>query len=44
MRRYEELRADSEEWASYQAEARLTDNVAGDGLLDVSAEYSEPPR
>jgi hypothetical protein len=44
MRRYEELRADSDEWASYQAEARLTDNVAGDGLPDARAEYLEPPR
>ena len=43
MRRYEELRADSAEWASYQAEARLTDNAAGDGLPDARAEYSEPP-
>ena len=41
MQRYEELRADPEEWASYQAEARLTDNVAGDGLPDAREEYPE---
>lgn len=41
MRRYEELRADPREWASYQAEARLTDNVAGEGLPDASEEYPE---
>lgn len=40
-RRYEELRADPEEWASYQAEARLTDNVAGDGLPSATEEYPE---
>jgi phage protein D len=44
IRRYEELRADPAEWASYQAEARLTDNAAGDGLPDARAEYSEQPR
>jgi hypothetical protein len=33
--RYEELRSDPEEWASYQAELRLTDNVAGEGLPDA---------
>lgn len=43
MRRYEELRADPDEWASYQAEAQLTDNTAGDGLPDASAEYPEQP-
>jgi hypothetical protein len=41
MRRYEELRADPEEWASYQAEARLTDQAAGDGLPDAGEEYPE---
>jgi phage protein D len=41
MRRYEELRADPEEWASYQAEAQLTDNVAGEGLPDAREEYPE---
>jgi hypothetical protein len=44
MRRYEELRVDPDEWASYQAEARLTDNTAGDGLPDAREEYPEPPR
>jgi hypothetical protein len=39
--RYEELRADPEEWASYLAEGRLTDNVAGDGLPDARDEYPE---
>jgi hypothetical protein len=41
MRRYAELRADPDEWASYQAEARLTDNVAGEGLASASEEYPE---
>ena len=29
---YDRLRADEQEWASYRAEARLTDNAAGDWL------------
>ena len=41
MRQYEKLRADPEEWASYQAEARLTDNVAGKGLGDAREEFPE---
>lgn len=41
MRRYEELRADPEEWATYQTEARLTDNVAGERLPDAPEEYPE---
>lgn len=41
MRRYEELRADPDEWASYQAEGRLTDNVAGGSLPDAGEEYPE---
>ncbi len=41
MQRYEELRADPEEWAGYQAEARLTDQVVGDGLPDAGEEYPE---
>lgn len=41
MQRYEELRADPQEWASYQAEARLTDDAAGDGLPDAQEEYPE---
>jgi hypothetical protein len=40
-RRYEELRADPEEWASYMAEARLTDAVAGETLPASSDEYPE---
>lgn len=44
MRRYEELRADPEEWASYQAEARLTDNAVGDALPDATEEYPEYSR
>lgn len=41
IRRYEELRADPDEWASYQAELRLTDNAAGDGLPSARDEYPE---
>lgn len=41
MRRYEEMRADPEEWAGYRAEAQLTDQVAGDSLPDASDEYPE---
>ncbi len=41
IRRYEELRADPQEWAGYQAEARLTDEAAGDGLPDARKEYPE---
>jgi hypothetical protein len=41
MRRYEELRADPLEWASYQGEARLTDNVAGERLPGAEEEYPE---
>lgn len=41
MARYEELRADPAEWASYSAEARLTDNAAGDGLPPARDEYPE---
>ncbi|MFC0862248.1 hypothetical protein ACFHYQ_08065 [Sphaerimonospora cavernae] len=44
MRRYEELRADPEESAGYRAEARLTDNAAGDGLPDAGEEYPEYSR
>ncbi|MGH3813480.1 MAG: type II toxin-antitoxin system PemK/MazF family toxin [Pseudonocardiaceae bacterium] len=29
MHRYEQLRADPDEWASYRAETHLTDNAAG---------------
>jgi hypothetical protein len=41
MQRYEELRADPEEWTSYQAEARMTDQATGDGLPDAGEEYPE---
>lgn len=41
MQRYEELQADPEEWASYQAEARLTDDAAGAGLPGAREEYPE---
>jgi hypothetical protein len=41
MARYAELRADPEEWADYQAESRLTDNAAGDGLPPAGDEYPE---
>ncbi len=41
MQRYEELRADPDEWAGYQAEARLTDKAAGDGLPNAGEEYPE---
>lgn len=41
MARYAELRADPQEWASYRAEARLTDNAAGDGMPPGEAEYPE---
>lgn len=44
VQRYEELRADPEEWATYQAEARLTDNAAGDALPDAHEEYPEYQR
>ena len=41
---YEQMRADPEEWASYAAEARLTDNAAGDGLPPARDEYPEHNR
>ena len=41
MARLDELRADPDEWASYQAEARLTDNTAGDALPPARDEYPE---
>ena len=44
VERYEELRADPEEWATYRAEARLTDNAASDGLPDALDEYPEYQR
>jgi hypothetical protein len=44
MARFEELRADPDEWDSYQAEARLTDNTAGDALPPARDEYPEHDR
>lgn len=41
IERYEQLREDPDEWASYQAEARLTDNVAGETLPSAASEYPE---
>ena len=41
VQRYEQLRADPNEWASYQGEARLTDNAVGDGLPSAREEYPE---
>lgn len=41
MERYAELRSDPDEWASYRAEARLTDRAAADGLPPASDEYPE---
>jgi len=41
MKRYAELRSDSQEWGSYRAEAALTDNAASDGLPLGREEYPE---
>jgi hypothetical protein len=41
MERYEELRADPEEWASYQAETQLTSQAAGETLPSARDEYPE---
>lgn len=41
MARYEALRSDPKEWASYRAESTLTDNAAGDGLTNANKEYPE---
>jgi hypothetical protein len=41
IQRYEQLRADPQEWASYRSESRLTDEVAGDGLPAGGDEYPE---
>lgn len=41
MLRYDELRADTEEWASYQAELAEWDTTASDGLPDARGEYPE---
>lgn len=39
MHRYQQLRDDPEEWASYQAELAEWDATAGDGLPDAGDEY-----
>ena len=44
MARYAELRADPDEWAGYQAESRLIDNAAGDGLPPADDEYPDHNR
>lgn len=44
VQRYDELRADPDEWASYQAELAEWDATAGDGLPDASEEYPEHAR
>jgi hypothetical protein len=41
MHRYEQLRADPTEWASYRDETQLTGNAVGDGLPSASDEYPE---
>lgn len=41
MDRYEELRADPDSWADYQAEARLTSQHAGETLPSARDEYPE---
>jgi len=41
LRRYEELRADPDEWASYQAELDEPDGTTGDGLPSARDEYPE---
>lgn len=44
LRRYEELRADPEVWASYQGELAAWDRTTGDGLPDAHDEYPEHNR
>jgi hypothetical protein len=41
MAQYQELQSDPQEWASYRAESKLTDNAASDGLPHGSDEYPE---
>ncbi|MPZ26454.1 MAG: hypothetical protein GEV12_08345 [Micromonosporaceae bacterium] len=41
MVRYAELQSDPQEWASYRAEASLTDAAAGAGLPPGRDEYPE---
>jgi hypothetical protein len=42
--RYEELRADPDEWASYQAELSEADGTVSDGLLDGRDEHPDYDR
>ena len=42
--RLQVLRADSQAWADYQAEAALTDNAAGDAMVSARDEYPEANR
>jgi hypothetical protein len=44
VRRYEELRADPDEWASYQSELDEAEGTVGDGLPDAAGEYPESNR
>jgi hypothetical protein len=41
MAQYEKLRANPEEWASYQAELDEWDSTASDGIPDARDEYPE---
>lgn len=41
VRRYEELRADPDEWATYQAESRMADRVGAELVPDAPEEYPE---
>jgi len=41
MHRYEQLRANPDEWASYRIEPHLTGNATGDGLPAASDKYPE---
>lgn len=41
MEQYQQLRANPEEWASYQLELAQSDNTAGDGLPSAFEEYPE---
>jgi hypothetical protein len=41
MDRYAEMRADPDEWASYQAELRLTGQIAGERLPSAAEEYPD---
>lgn len=41
VQRYEEIRADPDEWDSYQAELDEWDTTTGDGLPDAREEYAQ---